>query len=75
MKEIKQISFPTILVTLSLLTLSGCSNFWVEKKGGVVSGCVDTSQGDRCDSDRPKDPQGVPPLQEVRAEGPSPQNE
>jgi hypothetical protein len=41
--------------------LSSCADFWVEKDGGVVSGCVDTAQEDRCDTEPSKAPQSALP--------------
>jgi hypothetical protein len=59
MRENKQILFPFILA-LSLCIL-GCADFRVDKQGGVVSGCVDSSSKDRCHTGPSKDPQSDPP--------------
>jgi hypothetical protein len=59
MQRINRRSFLFLVPAAALLP--SCADFWVEKDGGVVSGCVDASQKDRCPTVPPKDPQSVPP--------------
>jgi hypothetical protein len=59
MQRINRRSFLFLVPVAALL--SSCADFWVEKDGGVVSGCVDTAKEDRCDTEPSKAPQSAPP--------------
>lgn len=59
MQRINRRSFLFLVPAAALLP--SCADFRVEKDGGVVSGCVDTAEEDRCDTEPSEAPQSAPP--------------